>query len=530
MSPTDAFEFTLFLLLAVLGLELVARRLRLPPSAALIVGGGALAFVPGVPTIILDPDLVLLLFLPPLLIHSAYFTELSDFRRYLSGILALAVGAVVFTTAVVGVTAHWLVPSLPWAACFTLGAVVSPPDAVAAKAVLERVRLPRRMNAMLEGESLLNDATGLVLFRFAAAAALTGAFSPAEAAGTFAVLVVGSVAVGAAVGYAFVRVLRPLDASLTVAATLLLPWTAYVAGDWLHLSGVITTVVAGLVLGWHQHETFSAHERVGATGFWTVLIFVMEAFVFILIGLSLRGTIDHLGGLGPAFAQVGVPVAGVVAAVVLSRFAWVFASDGTRALAGRVLPRRAGIERRRFSPASSLVMGWAGMRGVVTLAIALSLPDRMPGRDLIEAAAFATILVTVLGQGTTLGVLIRAVRLTTDAGDAAHLSRAQAVARMTAVQLATVEARAQGADGTVLHPRLLEQFQYRAAAAARFSEDEGRFTEDRQAHFDVMLDAIRAGRAEVLRLHRTGEIHDDVLHALERNLDLQQIAAEMARG
>ena len=530
MSPVDTFEFVLLLLVLVLALELLARRLRLPPSAALIVGGGVLAFVPGVPAFEIDPDLVLVLFLPPLLMSSAYFVDLRDFRRYLSGILSLAVGAVVFTTLAVGVATHWLVPGLPWAACFTLGAIVSPPDAVAAKAVLERVRLPRRMGAMLEGESLLNDATGLVLYRFASAAALTGTFSAGEAAGTFAVLVVGSIAVGWAVGYGAIRALRMQDPMLMITGTLLVPWAAYTAGEWLHLSGVITTVVAGLVFGWFQHEAFDAGVRVQGSGFWSVLVFLLEALVFVLIGLALRGSIERLGGFGPAIRTAGVPVAGVVGCVVVSRFVWVFASDWLRVLAGRVRVGRWGLERRRFSAGSSAVMAWAGMRGVVTLAIALSLPARMPGRELIEAAAFATILVTVLLQGTTLGVLIGWVRLPEEVRDGAILSRAQAVALMTAAQLTVIEARARGADGTLVHPRLLEQFSYRASAASRFSEDEEQFAEDRQAHFDVMLAAIREGRAEVLRLHRAGRIHDDVLHALEHNLDLQQVAAEMARG
>ena len=525
MTPLDGFEFILALLVVILVLELLARRLRLPPAAAFILGGSALAFVPGAPVIVLDPDLVLVLFLPPLLMHGAYFTDLSDFRRYLPGILSLAIGAVVFTTFVVGAVAHWLVPSLPWAACFTLGAIVSPPDAVAAKAVLERVRLPRRMVAMLEGESLLNDATGLVLFRFAAAAALTGAFSATQAAGTFAILVAGSVVLGGAVGYASIRLVRICDPSLMVLATFLMPWTAYIVGDWLTLSGVITTVVAGLVYGFYQHEMLSAGVRLQAHGFWSVVVFVLEAFVFILIGLSLRGTIDHLGGAAAAWRGWAWPVGGIVAAVVLSRFAWVFASDAARAVFGRLRP----FERRRFSWASATVMGWAGMRGVVTLAIALSLPARMPGRELIEAAAFAAILFTVLVQGTTLGVLIRWVRLRDDEEGAPHLTHAQAVMRMSAAQLAAIEARARRPDGTLLHPRLLEQFKYRAIAAARYSEDEARFAPDRAAHFDVMLAGIEAGRQEVLRLHRAGKIHDDLLHALEGNLDLQQIAAEAIR-
>ena len=322
MSPVARFEFLLLLLVVVLGLELLARRLRLPPAAALVAGGMGLAFVPGVPAVALDPDLVLVLFLPPLLMDGAYLTVLSDFRRHIGGILSLAVGAVAFTTAVVGVAAHWAVPGLPWAACFALGAIVSPPDAVAAKAVLDGVKLPRRVSVLLEGESLLNDAAGLVLFRFAVAAALTGTFDAGEAAGTFAVLAVGGVAVGAAFGFTWVRLLRRLgDASLAIAATLLLPWAAYVAGDALGVSGVIATVTAGLIFGWYQHEVFSAEIRIKGTAFYQVLVFLLEAFVFVLIGLSLRGVVDRLGGFSAALGTLGGPILAVVAAVTVARFA-----------------------------------------------------------------------------------------------------------------------------------------------------------------------------------------------------------------
>ncbi len=528
MHPAETFEFILLLLVAILGLELLARHLLLPPAAALIAGGIALAFVPGVPTLALDPELVLVLFLPPLLMDGAYLTVLSDFRRQIGGILSLAVGAVVFTTLAVGAVTHWLVPTLPWAACFALGAVVSPPDAVAAKAVLARVRLPRRLSVLLEGESLLNDAAGLVLFRFAVAAALTGTFSAGEAAATFGVLAAGGVAIGGAIGFAWVRLLRYLgEVSLTIAASFLLPWAAYVVGEALHVSGVISTVVAGLIFGWYQHEIFSAHVRVRGTAAWQVMVFLLEAFVFILIGLSLRGVIDRLGGAEEALRTLSVPVVAVVATVVLSRFAWVFASDAARAVLGRLT----GRDVAPFSFAASAVMGWAGMRGVVTLAIALSLPEEMPGRDLILAAAFAVILATVMLQGTTIGAVIRLLRLTEgQAEGAGHLTRARATARMAAAQLAAVEALARRDDGSVRHPRLLEQYGHRARVAENYGEAEDTFAEDRAAHFEVLLAAIAAGRGEILRLHRSGQIHDEVLHALEHDLDLQEIAAEAARA
>ncbi|MCK8783193.1 Na+/H+ antiporter [Roseomonas sp. NAR14] len=523
MHPAATFEFVLLLLFVILGLEMLAHLLRLPSAAALILGGIVLAFVPGIPSFTPDPELVLVLFLPPLLLDGAYFTVLAEFRRYLGGILSLAIGAVVFTTLAVGLVAHWAVPGLPWAACFALGAVVSPPDAVSAKAVLANVRLPRRLLALLEGESLLNDATGLVLFRFAVAAAMTGTFSLGEAVLTFATLGLGGVLVGGAIGFAWVWLLRRLrhDTTLTIVAAFLLCWAAYIAGEALHVSGVLATVAAGLVLGWYQHEIFTADMRLRGTATWQAMVFVLEALVFILIGLSLRGVIERLGGFGAALDSLTGPVLAVVAAVLVSRFLWVFGVDVLCALLGGRLP---GTRPAPFSPAASTVLSWAGMRGVVTLAIALSLPEAMPGRDLILAAAFALILATVLLQGTTLGPLIRLLRVGVGSESSHHLTAAEARARMAAAQLAAVEARAHDADGTLRHPRLLEQYGYRARAADRYSRESELLGQHRDEHFAVVLAAIAAGRAEVLRLHRGGRIHDEVLHVLERELDLQESA------
>ena len=266
MTPSNRFELILALLTAVLVLEWAARKLRLPPSAALVMGGMALALVPGVPSFELDPDLTLLLFLPPLLFESAYSTVWRDFRADFRIIIQLAVGAVAFTTLVVGLVAHWVVPALPWAACFALGAIVSPPDAVAAKAVLQGLPLPPRVTTLLEGESLVNDATGLVLFRFAIAAGLTGTFNAGAAIGTFFLLSIGGVLLGVAFGYGVSWLLgRMRESHLTIVASFLAAWASYMLGEQFHVSGVLTTVASGLVMGWRQHDFVSAQTRMHAT-------------------------------------------------------------------------------------------------------------------------------------------------------------------------------------------------------------------------------------------------------------------------
>ena len=521
MHPVETFELVLVLLATVIALHWAATKLRFPPSAALLVGGGALAFIPGIPEISLDPELALVLFLPPLLMDGAYYTAFGRFRRHLTGIVALAVGAVLFTTLVVGLAAHMLVPALPWAACFALGAIVSPPDAVAARAVLQRVTLPRRLQALLEGESLLNDATGLVLFRFAVAAMLSGTFDAGEAAVSFLLLAIGGVAVGVAVAAAWIAVMRRMtDQTLIVATATLLCWAAYLAGEAIHVSGVIATVSAGIVFGWYQHVILPARVRMQGSAFWATLVFSLEALVFILIGFSLRGVLERAGGFDSVLATMALPVLGVVAAVLMVRFAWVFGSDALLSLLARAGLRRAcPLGWRQAS-----ILAWTGMRGVVTLAVALTLPEQAPGRDLMLVAAFAVILVTVVLQGSSLGWLIRLVR-PADNAPPAKVDMAGAEAAIAHAKNAAVEAHAFAPDGTIVHPRLLEEYRKRAQYVDRYADDSDSFMPGIRAHFDVVLAAVAAGRAELVRLHRQGLIEDEVLHDLERDLDLEEMGA-----
>ena len=514
MSTLLQYEFLILLLLAIVILELVARKLRLPPAAALILGGAALALVPGVPAFTIDPELVLVIFLPPLLMNSAYFTVWKDFRDNVRGILLLAIGAVVFTTAAVGLVLHALVPGLPWAVCFAIGAIVSPPDAIAADAILEDLPLPGRITAVLQGESLINDASGLVLFKFAVAAALTGAFSAYSALASFGIL---------AIGQAGLFVLRRVrDSELAITATLLLPVFSYVGGDQIGVSGVLATVTTGLLMGWHQHSILSAGTRMRAQAFWKVLVFLLQSILFILIGLSLRGVLARVGQMQHAGRDIWTPVAGVVLAVILSRFVWLFGTD----LLARTA-RRLGLPAVDASVPVATVMSWAGMRGVVTLAAALSLPLALPGRDLALVCAFAVILVTVIVQGTTLAPLISALRLI-GPDELAHREASEDVAwhRMSVAQYEAIARLSRQPDGSERHPRLVEQYALRARLAGEASGDKDAHRPIKIEHNAAVLEAISAARAEVLKMHGTGEIHDRVLRSIEQELDLQQLVAE----
>lgn len=527
MHPTEIFEYVLGMLAAVLALHWLAERFRWPPSAALLVGGGALAFLPGVPVVNLDPELVLVLFLPPLLIDGAWHTELVRFRRHLPGILSLAIGAVVFSTLIVAVVAHWLLPSLPWAACAALGAILSPPDAVSARAVLQRVQLPRRLNALLEGESLLNDASGLVILRFAVAATLGAGFELGDAIGRFVLLVAGGAAVGLAIGGLWSTIARRLhDELLLVVMTVLACWAAYLAGEALAVSGVIAVVAAGLVLGWQQHVIFSAAVRVRGTSFWQVLVFLLEASVFILIGFSLRDVLTRAGGIEVVAGSMAGPLLAIVVALTLARFAWVFASDAV--IAG--LHRLGAVREKPIGVACATVMGWAGMRGVVTLAAALTLPAAFPGRDFMLVAAFGVILVTVVLQGSTLGWVIRRLGVRRTDEDEPPMDMVAAERAMMQAQLAAVERLARDPDGTVVHPQLLRRYIARATAGDGFAGTAEERSHAIASHFDVIIGAVEAGREELVRLHRAHCIDNDTLRSLELDLDLEELGAISAKA
>ena len=347
MTSVAFFELILLLVAGALALSLAAGRMRLPPAAALVVGGMVLALVPGVPAFALDPNLILVLFLPPLLLASAYETVWRDFRAQLRPILLLSVGAVVFTTLCVAAVAHLLVPGLPWAACVALGAIVSPPDAVAAKAVLQRLTLPPQLMTIIEGESLVNDASGLVLYRFAVVAALTGGFSAGEAGLSFVWMVVAGVALGWLCGLAAAAIMKRLgDDTAIILTSFFLPYVAYILAERIEASGVLAVVTAGSVVSLAGHQVFRASARTKAGAVWETVVYLLEAFVFVLIGLSLRGLIERHGG-GDGALLTALPLAlAVTATVVVSRFAYVFPSAFlSRAAAAGAHPAGAELGR-----------------------------------------------------------------------------------------------------------------------------------------------------------------------------------------
>jgi len=527
MDLVHVFELAIAMFLAIIVLHYLAHRVGLPPPVALVTGGALLAFLPGVPTITIDPALVIVLFLPPLLMDSAWVIALGQLRRHKVGIASLAIGAVLFTTIVVALVARLLFPSWPWAACAALGAIVAPPDAVSARAVLQNVKLPRRLRILLEGESLLNDATGLVLFRFAIAAGVTGTFSATEAVGHFLLLAIGGALVGIVVGMVWLKLVRRLgDEYLVIAATSMLGWISYLLAESVQVSGVIATVTTGLIASWHAHTVLLASTRMRGTSFWTVMIFLIEAVIFMLIGLSLRGVIERAGGFGAVIAAVGLPGLVILLAIVVARFAWMFASDLVIALCARLRVTR----HTPLGARCTTILGWTGVRGVVTLALALSVPEDFPGRDFILVAAFVVILGTVLLQATTLERVIGWAKLVEPPADKPRINMSQAEAAMAQAQLVTVERCAYDADGQLIHPKLLDRYRRKASMIVDYAERPEHYSPMLHAHFDVVLEAIAAGRQELIRLHRAGDIDDDTLHELERDLDLEELSALSAKA
>src|SRR5213594_2715948 len=402
------FETVLALLVGVAFLALLARRLDIPPPAVLVAGGLLVALVPGLPAVQFDPQLVFLVFIPPLLYRASLLASYRDVRANLRPILLLGIGHVLFATVAVAWVAHLAVAGLPWASAFALGAVVSPPDVAAATAFLRRLPLPRRLVTILEGESMINDAAAIVAYRMAIAAAVTGTFSIGGAGLRFLMMGAGGVAIGLAVGWLLGVVRRHIhDPEVENTISLLSGYAAYLPAEHLGLSGILAVVAMGIYLGRVGPRFVAADTRVQNAGMWDVVVFVLEGLIFILTGLALRPILEGL--TGAAALELARAAVLVTLAVVIARLLWVYFAGNFRWLLGsRLRPRE---PRPRWQVLT--VVGWAGLRGLMTLILAASIPTvtaaglPFPGRDAIIALSYGVILVTLLGQGFTLAPLMR---------------------------------------------------------------------------------------------------------------------------
>jgi CPA1 family monovalent cation:H+ antiporter len=514
-------ELIALLFIAVIGLGTLARRLVIPYPILLVIGGLLLGFVPGLPPVRLDPDLVFFVFLPPILWSAAYFTSFRDFRANLRPILLLALGLVAATTAVVATVAHAIVPGLGWAGAVALGAIVSPPDAVAAVAILRRLRIPHRLVVVLEGESLVNDAGALIIYRTAVAAMVTGAFSLPEAAGGFVVAAVGGVAIGLAVSALATLSLRWISDSMSeIAVSLLSPYIAWILADRAGTSAVLACVAGGLFARRVWGRAVAPATRLQARAVWGLLIFALNGVIFILIGLQLRTLAQSVGReeLG-ALGWQGVLVS---LAAIVTRFVWVPIAAW--------LPRQIPVVRARDPMPSWRALGvvaWTAMRGVVSLAAALALPlitadgRPLPLRDQIILLTFVVILVTLVLQGLTLAPVVRRL----DLPDDRTLEREELQARDHAVRaaldrLAQLQSRERGVDEQLADLRL--HYEERAQLIAQQRDDVPPSSSLADAAFKrARYETLNAERLALLGLRDRGAISDEVLLDLERELDVE---------
>jgi CPA1 family monovalent cation:H+ antiporter len=526
----DLQIFLAALFVSAAGLNALANRLSLPYPIPLVIGGLVLGVLPGIPNITLNPDLVLLVFLPPLLYSSSFFADLRSLRNDTRVIVLNSIGLTVFTAACVGVIAHEVI-DLPWAMAFALGAIVSPTDPAAATAIMRRVGAPRRMINVLEGESMINDAAALVMYKVAVAAAIGEAVSTGHTLLTFCGDVAGGIAIGLVVGYVIAEVRkRVTDVNTELTISLFSAYGAFIPADQLGVSGVLAVVSCGLYLGWRAPEIASPESRMQGAAMWSILTFLLNATLFILIGLQLPAIVDGLAGR-PASEVIGY-AALICAAVIGLRYIWQFTITGVI----RTIDRRPSQLARRSNWRFRVVGGWAGMRGAVSLAAALALPLHthggapLPGRDLIQFITFSLILVTVVGQGLTLPWLIRKLGVMEDGADEQHeeVKARLAIAKVALGRVDELEDEEWTRDGTIERVRALYRFRKRRfATQAGKIEDEDGMEERSLAYQRLMHEIYAVQRAELVRLRNQRAISAEVMRRVERELDLEEQRLEV---
>jgi monovalent cation/hydrogen antiporter len=518
------------LFVSAAGLNAIANRLSLPYPIPLVLGGLVLGLIPGIPDITLNPDLVLLVFLPPLLYAGSFFADLRSLRDDTRVIVLNSIGLTVFTAACVGVIAH-VVIDLPWAMAFALGAIVSPTDPAAATAIMRRVGAPRRLINILEGESLINDAAALVMYKVAVAAAIGESVSAGHTLLTFGVDVAGGIAIGFVVGNLIAEVRKRVnDVNTELTISLFSAYGAFIPADQIGVSGVLAVVFCGLVLGWRAPEIASPESRMQGYAMWSILTFLLNATLFILIGLQLPAIVDGLAGRS-ASEVVGY-AALVCAAVIALRYIWGF---GLTVII-RTLDRRPSQVARRSTWRLRVVGGWAGMRGAVSLAAALALPIHtdagapLPGRDLIQFITFSLILVTVVGQGLTLPWLIRKLGVVDDGEDELHeeIKARLVIARAALDRVDELEGEEWTRDETIERVRQLYRFRKRRFAAQAGALDGSDGIEERSLAYQRLMHEIYASQREALVELRNGRrISVEVMRRVERELDLEEQRLEV---
>ncbi|HWL30889.1 MAG TPA: Na+/H+ antiporter [Xanthobacteraceae bacterium] len=520
---TATIQVVLLLLAVLVLIAVIAQRLRLAPSILLVIAGIALALVPGLPSIELAPELVLLVLLPPLIYSAGVSMSWREFRFNLRPITLLAFGCVVFTTCAVAVAMHHLL-GWPWGVAFALGAIVAPPDVVAPLAIARRLALPHRLIVVLEGEGLANDATALILYRFAVLAVTTGAFSLADAAGAFGLIVVGEIIYGIGVGWLSLRLRQwARNPRVEITLSLMTPYLAYWIPQHLGGSGVLATVACGLYVSWNGPRLISAATRLQGIFFWDLIVYLIEGFVFLITGLQARTLIEKAHDFPIGELLIAIAVAAAI--VIVARFVWVFPAV--------YVPRWIWRPLRTRDPSPpwqwTFILGFTGVRGVVSLAAALAVPLTIdsgapfPHRDLILFATFGVIIITLVGQGLMLPSVIRWLGIAND-GRTEHRQQQEAelAARSQAIDAARRHLE-KIAGERKLGDDIVALLNARHDHRARFIPsdlDEG--LNRIHAGNDLRLELIAEERRFLYQLLREGKIVDESRRRLERELDLEE--------
>ena len=518
------------LFVSAAGLNALANWLNVPYPIALVIGGLVLGFVPGIPNIELNPSLVLLVFLPPLLYSSAFFADLRALRSDARVISLSAIGLVLATVAAVAVIGHELI-GLPWAISFALGAIVSPTDPAAATAIMRRVGAPRRLVDILEGESLFNDATGLVAYKVAVGAAIGASVSAGHTVLVFFGDAAGGIAIGLAVGFVIAEVRKRVnDINTELTISLFSAYGAFIPAEQLGVSGVLAAVACGVYLGFRAPEIASPESRMQGFAMWSILTFLLNATLFILVGLQLPVIVD---GLADRSASQVIEYAAVVCvAVIAVRFVWNF----TITFLIRALDRRPSQRPRRASWRVRVVGSWAGMRGAVSLAAALALPIHtnagapLPGRELIQFITFVLILVTVVGEGLTLPLLIRRLGVVEDGSEEQdeEVRARLVIARAALDRVDELGAEDWTREESVERVRRLYEFRQRRfkVRAGKIEDEDG--IEDSSVRYQRMMHEIyTAQRQALVGLRNSRQISSTVMRRVERELDLEESRLEI---
>lgn len=523
-SATGQIELVfLFLLVFIVAFGLFSRKIGIPYPIVMVVGGLLVSLVPGVPSVTLHPDLIFLVVLPPLLYAAAWTTSWRDFRYNLVSILFLAFGLVGFTVLGVSLAAPHVFPGFDWRLGLMLGAVVAPTDAIAATTIAKRIRLPRRIVDILEGESLVNDASGLLALQFATTIVVQRQIPGLSSAVLdFVWLVAGGIGLGLVTGWMVERAERRIDdAPIEITLSILVPYAVYLAAEKIHASGVLAVVSCGLLLARGSAKFFSPGVRIQIWSVWEALTFILNGVVFVLIGLQLHTIRASIRDMSPAILAAD----GLVfsALLILLRLIWVFPGASIAAL---VRSRWLHHREAHSSARQVFVVGWTGMRGVVSLAAALALPTVMADgtpllqRNFIVFLTFCVILVTLVVQGLTLPPFIRMLGLAGASGP----DREEQAARRDVTEAALAyleEAKRNANDSEPLYDDLIRHYAHRLASI----ESDGKQTVSGREHrryAELSLEALRAERATAIRLRDEGKINDNVLRRLERELDLSE--------